>query len=991
MNCQVDTRAGNGSWEGNIVEKRSGNQTIDLSIMISVIICLAGTLTFAEDWPTRLHDIRRGGITTEQLYVPLLQAWVYETDNAPEPAWTESPALSDYYNNFKDLKPRQSFDYSFDVAVANGFVYFGSSITCEVTCLDMTTGQTVWTFFTEGPVRFAPTVAADKVYFGSDDGYVYCLNADDGSEVWKQRAGGEDMIWGNEHMISVWPVRCSVLVDGNDVFWTAGLFPEEDMYFCKRHADDGTGGWVVTPELPPQGYLLATDDLIFVPSGKTYPTAYNRSTGSFVGHINRSTRDGGAWALVSPDQKDIWVGPGINNAPQKFSTATRAYAASISDGNYLIVDMMYSYFNNDTSIMKVNRADRSLVWAVDEKYPYSIIKGGSTLYAGGDGCVAAFASENGHKLWHAEVKGKVYGLAVADDSLFVSTDKGSIYCFSAFMPAISADAGAAVQDRHRVTLNGDLFSEGAGQTTVSLYWGATDGKMEPQQWDNAVDLGMKTCGQISQTVAGLQSDSLYYYRYCAANRYGTAWASQSEVFITGQISLETTVASATESGSGSGRFLLKRPTWSISEEMTVSYSVSGTANPVDDYEALGGKVVFGRGFESAVIDVIPVDDLRFEEVETVDVALAQGAYLLASEQSATVTIADNDDLKGYRYRMKIQFGGYRGAETLVNFPVLIVVNDAIEGFAYDQMIYGNGSDLRFVAADEQTYLKYEFEQWDINGDSKIWVNVPEIASRETYVWLYWSNAESHQHPLCTSDGSVWSDEFANVWHMNNDAGVLNDATATDNNGTVSGDPVDIEGIGSAIQFDGAGDYFSLSDPLSIGSTSNTVSAWIKVPSAGSAELGSTERIGVVLGNYNGLPNSNWELTDAGLMRIYWNNGNPNGYGTTDLRDNDWHHLAWVRDKQSNAFYMYIDGQLTQTSSGAGSDITLNSAPKIAADNRGSSTPCFHGSIDELRVSSVARSADWLKAHTDNLMNHSSFISYGDGTSYHQNMHRQGDK
>ena len=82
--------------------------------MLSLIIGLAGTLTYAEDWPTRLHDIRRGGITTEQLYMPLLLAWVYETDNAPEPAWTESPALSDYYHNFKDLKPRQSFDYSFD-------------------------------------------------------------------------------------------------------------------------------------------------------------------------------------------------------------------------------------------------------------------------------------------------------------------------------------------------------------------------------------------------------------------------------------------------------------------------------------------------------------------------------------------------------------------------------------------------------------------------------------------------------------------------------------------------------------------------------------------------------------------------------------------------------------------------------------------------------------------------------------------------------------
>ena len=47
-------------------------------------------------------------------------------------------------------------------------------------------------FFAEGPVRFAPAVYDGKVYVGSDDGYVYCIDGEDGSLVWKYRAGPSD-------------------------------------------------------------------------------------------------------------------------------------------------------------------------------------------------------------------------------------------------------------------------------------------------------------------------------------------------------------------------------------------------------------------------------------------------------------------------------------------------------------------------------------------------------------------------------------------------------------------------------------------------------------------------------------------------------------------------------------------------------------------------------------------------------------------------------
>jgi len=197
-------------------------------------------------------------------------------------------------------------------------------------------------------------------------------------------------------------------------------------------------------------------------------------------------------------------------------------------------------------------------------------------------------------------------------------------------------------------------------------------------------------------------------------------------------------------------------------------------------------------------------------------------------------------------------------------------------------------------------------------------------------------------------------------------GNTNDS-ATDNHGTVSaGAPTYVEGkIGGAMKFNGDKDQIALTYPLDVGSSSNTVAVWIKVPLAGTEGLGATERVGLILGNYPDSPNTDWELHDDGQMRLYWNGGQINQYGTTDLRDNTWHHIAWVRDKATDAIYMYIDGQLEKTIATLGSDITFTTPHSIAADNRGS-PPNWHGLLDDLQVYNRALSQEeiaWLAGRT----------------------------
>ena len=155
---------------------------LNISLSVYILIFLLTTIVapsviIAEDWPTHLHDNFRSASTSEQLYFPLLQYWAYSTERPPLPAWNETPALQNFGHGIYGNKSRVLYDQAFHVVVVADSLYFGSSHSDKIVCLNINNGQQRWKFFAEGPIRFAPTVSDGKVYFGSDDGYVYCLNA----------------------------------------------------------------------------------------------------------------------------------------------------------------------------------------------------------------------------------------------------------------------------------------------------------------------------------------------------------------------------------------------------------------------------------------------------------------------------------------------------------------------------------------------------------------------------------------------------------------------------------------------------------------------------------------------------------------------------------------------------------------------------------------------------------------------------------------------
>jgi hypothetical protein len=264
------------------------------------------------DWPQFRYHAGRTAASSQELASDLHLQWVRELA-PPAPAFPSNVRLE--------------FDTSYEPVVLGRTMFVPSMITESVTALDTATGEERWRFFAEGPVRFAPAAWQDKVYFVSDDGFLYCLGADDGKLRWKFRglpAGKEDRtLLGNGRLISLWPARGGPVLRDGVVYFAAGLWPADGVFVHALDAESGKVVWSNTDSnhipkanqdhgiaqyagLAPQGYLAIVDDKLIVPCGAQLPALLDLATGELDSyHMGWGGRDGlpkGTWFVAGCGQ-----------------------------------------------------------------------------------------------------------------------------------------------------------------------------------------------------------------------------------------------------------------------------------------------------------------------------------------------------------------------------------------------------------------------------------------------------------------------------------------------------------------------------------------------------------------------------------------------------------------------------------------------------------------------------------------------------------------
>jgi outer membrane protein assembly factor BamB len=150
--------------------------------------------THESDWPTFRHDAARHGTTPAAVGATTEESWRVKIGGG-----LTQPV------------------------VAGGRVFAASRDSHRIHALDAKTGKTAWTFIAGGRIDSPPTIVNGLAIFGSADGYVYCLRAEDGALAWRFLAAPcERRIMVNDQLESVWPVHGSALVNDGVAYVTAG-------------------------------------------------------------------------------------------------------------------------------------------------------------------------------------------------------------------------------------------------------------------------------------------------------------------------------------------------------------------------------------------------------------------------------------------------------------------------------------------------------------------------------------------------------------------------------------------------------------------------------------------------------------------------------------------------------------------------------------------------------------------------------------------------
>ncbi|MCP3920436.1 MAG: PQQ-binding-like beta-propeller repeat protein [bacterium] len=412
--------------------------------------------TGSSDWPTLRHDHARSGRTSARLDATrLVPAWAHQAEQRPRPAWP-GPARWDAFAGMAGLKSMRDYDPVYFPVIAGEGVYIASSADDTVTRLDAATGALVWRFVAGGPVRVAPEIAGGRVYFGSDDGAAYCLDADDGALLWsREPQAGTPRVLHDGRLISRWPVRTGVVVEDGVAYFAASMLPWNPSFVCAVDAATGEVGSPVG-ERPTfvrdlgigwtmEGGLLANETSLIVPQGRVAPLVFDRATGASRGVLGGG---GGSFVLLSGDR--VLHGPGNKTGwITDSNSASREVIASYDRGNAIVVGDEASYLLSDRTLAALGRESRGVLWSVPSQAPYALVLAGDVLFAGGPGRVDARATDDGRLVWTSAVEGAAHGLAVANGRLYVATDEGRLHVFAEGDAAVQLDAAVAAEAREK--------------------------------------------------------------------------------------------------------------------------------------------------------------------------------------------------------------------------------------------------------------------------------------------------------------------------------------------------------------------------------------------------------------------------------------------------------------------------------------------------------------------------------------------------------------
>lgn len=293
-----------------------------------------------------------------------------------------------------------AYDRVFEPIIVGEQLFVGHSDSNKVVSYALTSGEKIWSFFADGPVRLPLAAADGAIYFSSDDGGLYCLNACTGDLRWRFRGAPLDhRAIGNRRLISAWPARGGPVIYGDQVYFAASIWPFMGTFIYALNKNTGEVIWlndetgseyIKQPHsapsfagVAPQGALLATTDTLIVPGGRSVPAVFDRLTGKQRYFELNAGGKGTGGSFITANDDFFYVHTRIKGTRQ-FSLGKGVKTAFMVNEPVLAGDILYSA-EYEAGVAKVSawKQDGTKLWDHPGDGRGDLILAGGVLYAAG--------------------------------------------------------------------------------------------------------------------------------------------------------------------------------------------------------------------------------------------------------------------------------------------------------------------------------------------------------------------------------------------------------------------------------------------------------------------------------------------------------------------------------------------------------------------------------------------------------------------------------
>lgn len=331
---------------------------------------------------------------------------------------------------------------------------------------------------------------------------------------------------------------------------------------------------------------------------------------------------------------------------------------------------------------------------------------------------------------------------------------------------------------------------------------------------------------------------------------------------------------------------------------------------------------------------------------------------------------------GYEHRKLITLNSSQisGVSDHTNFPVMINFTDIDLKSTSNSggVVNPSGYDIVFTESDGTTPLDFELQNYaSSTGDILFWVRIPLLSpSVDTDIYLYYGKSGEYTDQ---SDTTTWNDNYLAVWHLEDLTDAAGLYTLTDNSTAANSSGY----LGTAREFDGDGDDLQeVNAPTWLnGITNLSISMWVKSdvigtdrgllyaddPDALDRRLMIRQDATGEKGGGTNVYRTALRVDNAGTKRNQRHESS-DGSATTN-----WQYLTMTRVNTISTD-LFIDGSLdTPSWDNNQTGVTVNCDKLfIGKGSKDGVTSSWDGLIDEVRISNIALSSDWIATEYNNM-------------------------